>query len=95
MKNSKKLKLTLMILVCVLIILVGFLGIYSKKGNSYKNILPKYELASDLTGSTILEFEVDDSTNTKYYDKDGKEVDSSKVTEKNEKDYKKEDSDRA
>lgn len=90
MKNSKKLKLTLMILVCVLIILVGFLGIYSKKGNSYKNILPKYELASDLTGSTILEFEVDDSTNTKYYDKDGKEVDSSKVTEKNEKDYKKE-----
>ena len=90
MKKSKKLKLTLMILICVLIILIGFLGIYLKKGISYKNILPKYELASDLTGSTVLKIEVDDSTNTKYYDKDGKEVASTEVTEKNEKDYKKE-----
>lgn len=90
MKNSKKLKLTLMILICTLIILIGFLGIYFKRGNSYKNILPEYKLASDLTGSTILEFEIDDSTNTKYYDRDGKEVASTEVTEKNEKDYKKE-----
>lgn len=90
MKNSKKLKLTLMILICVLIILIGFLGIYLKKGISYKNILPKYELASDLIGSTVLEIEVDDSTNTKYYDKDGNEVDSTEITEENEKDYKKE-----
>lgn len=87
MKNSKKLKLTLMILICVLIILVGFLGIYLKKGNSYKNILPNYELTSDLKGSTILELEVDDSTETIYYDKDGNEVDSSDVTEDNEDDY--------
>ena len=90
MRNSKKLKLTLMILICVLIILVGFVGIYSKKGNSYKNKLPEYLLATDLRGATVLEFEVDDSVDTKYYDNEGKEVDSSKVTEENEKDYKKE-----
>lgn len=87
MKNSRKFKLILMILICVLIILVGFLGIYKKTGNSYKNILPKYELASDLTGSTVLEFEVDSGTETIYLDKDGNEVDSNKITEENEKDY--------
>ena len=90
MKNSKKLKLTLMILICVLIILVGFVGIYSKKGNLYKNKLPEYLLATDLRGATVLEFEVDDSVDTKYYDNEGNEVDSSKITEENEKDYKKE-----
>ena len=87
MKNSKKIKLVLMVLICVMIILIGFIGIYLKQSNSYKNILPKYELASDLKGSTVLELEVDDSTETIYYDKDGKEVDSTKVTEENEKDY--------
>lgn len=90
MKNSKKLKLILMILICLLIILIGFLGIYLKRGNLYKNILPQYELASDLKGATILEFEVDDGTETIYYDKDGKKVDSSEVTEENKKDYKQE-----
>ena len=90
MKNSKKLKLILMILISVLIILVGFIGIYVKKGVSYKNILPEYELASDLKGSTVVEFKVDDTVETKYYDKEGKEVDSSKVTDKNKKNYTKE-----
>lgn len=90
MKNSKRLKLTLMILICVLIILVGFLGIYAKKGNLYKNILPEYLFASDIKGATILQFKVDDSKNTIYYDKDGNKVDSEEVTEENEKDYKKE-----
>ena len=87
MKSSKKFKLILMILISVLIILVGFIGVYSKVGNSYKNILPEYELASDLKGSTVLEFEVDKSSETIYLDKDGKEVDSNIVTEKNEKEY--------
>ena len=90
MRNSKKLELILMILLCTLIILVGIVGIYKKQSNSYKNILPKYELASDLKGTTVLELEVDDSKETKYYDRDGKEVDSTKVTEKNEKNYTKE-----
>lgn len=88
MKNSKKLKLVLMILICILVILIGYVGIYSKASNSYKNILPEYKLASDLKGSTVLEFEVDESTETIYLDKDGKEVDSTNITEENEKDYK-------
>jgi hypothetical protein len=73
-KNSKKLKLILMILICVLIILVGVIGIYTKTGILYKNIIPKYTLASDIKGSTILEFEVDNSKETVYLDKDGKTI---------------------
>lgn len=88
MKSSKILRLILMILISILIILVGFLGIYSKKGNAYKNILPEYELASDLEGLTVLEFEVDDSVEEVYYDKDGKEVEnSSELTEEEKKKY--------
>lgn len=87
MKKSKIMKLILMILICVLIILVGFVGVYSKKLNAYKNNLPKYELASDLKGSTVLEFEVSDETEKVYYDKDGNKVDSSTVTDENKDDY--------
>lgn len=87
MKNSKRLKLILMILICVLVILVGYVGIYSKISNSYKNILPEYDLASDLKGSTVLEFEVDEGTETIYLDKDGNEVVSTTITEENEDDY--------
>lgn len=87
MKKSEILKLILIILICVLIILVGFFGIYSKKTNAYKNNLPEYKLASDLEGSVMLEFEVDDGSEKVYYDKDGNEVDSSIVTEENKNEY--------
>lgn len=88
MKNSKKLKLILQILICILIILVGILGIYTKSTNMYKNIFPHtYTLGSDIAGSIAIEFSPDDSKQTIYYDKDGNEVDSSTVTEENKKDY--------
>ena len=90
MKISKKLKLILQILICILIILIGIVGVYEKRGNMYKNIFPHtYTLGSDINGITIIEFRPDDSIETTYYDKDGKEVDSSTITEKNEKDYEK------
>lgn len=87
MKKSKTLKLVLIILICLLISLIGFVGIYMKNGNMYKNMLPEYKFASDLTGTTVIEFEVDNSNKTIYYDKDGKEVDSSVVTEENKSEY--------
>lgn len=90
MNNSKKLKLILNILICILIILAGIVGIYTKDGNTYANLLPSYTLGSDIKGITVLEFEVDDTEETIYYDKDGNEVDSTTVTEENEKDYTKE-----
>ncbi len=89
MKKIKTIKLILIILICILIMLMGFVGILKKENNSYKNILPNYKFASDIKGATILEFEVDDSKQTIYYDKDGKQVDSSTITEENENDYNK------
>ena len=87
MKKSKKMKLILIILICVLIALIGFGGIYVERYNSYKNLLREYELASYLKGSTVIEFEIDDSEENVYYDKDGKIVDSADVTDENKKDY--------
>ncbi len=87
MKKNKIIRLTLMILICLLIILVGFVGIYMKKANAYKNILPDYTFASDLKGATVYELEVDDSNETIYYDKEGKKVDSSTVTDENKDEY--------
>lgn len=87
MKNRRNLKMVLMILICIVISLVGLIGIYSKNANIYSNKLPRYQLASDLKGETILELEVDNSTNTVYYDAEGKGVDSSEVTEENENQY--------
>lgn len=90
MKNSKKLKLILQILICVLIILIGIVGVYTKSSNMYKNVFPhNYTLGSDINGTTVIEFSPDDSNETIYYDKDGNEVDSSTITEENEKDYEK------
>ena len=87
LKDRKKLKLALMILICVLIILIGFVGIYVKTTNKYSNKIPNYELASDLKGMTVLELEVDDSTNTIYYDSNGKKVEKSEVTDENKEQY--------
>lgn len=88
MKNSKKLKLILQILICILMILIGIVGIYSKSSNMYKNVFPhNYTFGADISGITVIEFSPDDSVETTYYDKDGKIVDSSTVTEENKKDY--------
>lgn len=87
MKTKKRLKLALMILVCLTLILVGFVGIYAKQLNQYVNKIADYQFAPDIKGQTILELEPDDSKETKYYDKDGKEVDASTVTDKNKSKY--------
>ena len=76
-----------MILICGVIMLIGFVGIYTKQQNKYVNKIPVYQLSADLKGEDTIELEVDDTVNTKYYDKDGKEVDASTVTDKNKKNY--------
>lgn len=88
MKNSKKLKLILEILICILIFLIGTVGVYTKSSNMYVNQFPHiYTLASDVVGSTVIEFTPDDSKETVYYDKDGKTVEASTITDENKKNY--------
>ena len=90
MKTRKKLGLILMVLICVLLILIGFAGVYERDANKYINKIPKYKLSSDLKGATIFELAPNESTKTTYYDKDGKKVDDATVTQENENDYTKE-----
>lgn len=87
MKNKKKLQFITMILICILIMLAGFLGVFQKKNGVFKNQIPNYTFASDLKGSDVLEFEVNSSTKEVYYDKEGNVVDSATVTDENKSKY--------
>ena len=64
-------------------------GVYSKKVISYESVLPKYTLATDLSGKRITHLKINTDTKEKIYDKEGKEVDSI-PEDANEEDYKKE-----
>lgn len=86
---EKKLKIILCILIIVLIAVIAFVGVYSKNLNTYKSDLPDYLLASELKGKRLTYFKVDDGTEEKIYDSEGKEVES--IPEgANEADYRKE-----
>ena len=47
---NKKLKITLITLIMVLICLIGFGGIYVQKKGKFKNIIPDYELGTKIEG---------------------------------------------
>ena len=87
MKTTKIIKLIFTIAVSIFIILVGVVGIYEKKNAIYQSLLPNYAFAPDLKGSIELEFDVDTTTNTVYYDEEGNKVDSDTVTDENKGKY--------
>lgn len=72
---EKKLKIGLIILVIVLIVVVGFGGVYIKKLVSYNNIIPDYEMGLKLKGSRITALKVADHTHEVIYDSEGNVVD--------------------
>lgn len=74
MKTEKILKKVLIILFIILISLISFGGIFMQDTKFVKNIIPEYKLGADLTGNTVVEFKVNDGTNSVIYDKDGKVV---------------------
>ncbi len=71
---ERKLKIALIILIMVLVIVVSFGGIYVKKLVSYNNILPDYNLGSELTGSRLTSLKVGDHVHEIIYDSEGNEV---------------------
>ena len=69
---EKNLKVILVTLIVILLTLVSFVGIYTKKTNvSYENILANYLFSSNLEGKRVIELAVDTSTEEVVYDKDG------------------------
>lgn len=71
---NKKLKVVLIVLFMILIILIGFGGIYAKKLVLFENIIPDYELGTNLEGSALTTIIVDTSSKEVIYDKDGNVV---------------------
>lgn len=55
---NKKLKITFITLIIVLISMVSFLGLYQKSLNSYTNIIEDYLFARNLKGSRVVELKV-------------------------------------
>lgn len=68
---EKKLKIILISLIVILLTLIAFVGIYTKKSNVYKNIIKDYLFSKNLKGSRIIELAVDTSTKQVKYDAEG------------------------
>lgn len=68
---EKKLKVILIALIVILLTLISFVGIYTKKSNVYKNIMADYLFSKNLKGSRVIQLAVDTSTKEVTYDKDG------------------------
>lgn len=62
MKKNGALKMAIIVISILLISLISFVGIYKQEGGSFKNILPEYNLGKELSGTRLISFVVDDST---------------------------------
>ena len=81
---NRKLKLTLIILLIVLVSIISFVGLFVQNTKFMDNILPDYKLGMDLYGHRAISVAVSDQKETVYYDDEGKEVsaDTEGATEK-------------
>lgn len=70
-KNGKKFKIIIAVLIVILISLISFIGIYAKKNGNYKNIVEDYILGMELKGNRTLILKPDDSTKTVTKDAEG------------------------
>ena len=71
---NRKLKITFITLLIVLLALISFVGLFVQDTKFMKNILPEYKLGMDLEGHRAVTINVSDDTETVYYDADGNEV---------------------
>ena len=81
MKGSK-IKLTTIILAIILIIMVGFLGIYTQVQNRMENQVKSYTLSQNLKGARVVELKVSDEQKEIVKNSEGNEVsDASSLTD--------------
>lgn len=73
---NRKLKLTLIILLIVLVSIISFVGLFIQNTKFMENLLPEYKLGMDLYGYRAISVGVSDKTETLYYDENGNEVSS-------------------
>lgn len=83
MKKEGSLKSILAILVIVLVCLIALGGIYVKKNNVMKNVLPDYVLGKDLDGSIIVKLDVNKSEDSSEDTKEDENSDSEGDSQEN------------
>lgn len=71
---DRRLKITLIILLIILLSIISFAGIFVQKGKNMENIVPEYKLGMDLRGYRAVTLSPSSETETVYYDKDGNVV---------------------
>lgn len=76
MKTRNYLKISLILLVILMVLLIGYIGIYVPIQNRIENILPDYQWGRDIKGSRVLSFKVDTSTEEVVKDQDGNVIES-------------------
>lgn len=89
----KKIKITTIILLIILVVMVSFFGIYTKVQNRMENKVKEYSLDMDLKGARYIKLSVNKENKDVVKDADGNEVESSESLtdeEIQEKGYKKE-----
>ena len=75
MKTSKRLKVTTLILVIILITILSFLGVYNVASFKKDNLVKSYQVGMELKGRKVVRLKVDDTVNEVIYDSEGNKVD--------------------
>lgn len=75
MKTSKRLKVTTLILVIILITILSFLGVYNVASFKKDNLVKSYQVGMELKGKKVVRLKVDDTVNEVIYDSEGNKVD--------------------
>ena len=70
----KKVKILTILLAIILIIMIGFFGIYAQNKNIMENKIKNYSYAMDLSGIRTVRLELSDESETVIKDSEGKEV---------------------
>ena len=64
-KMLKRVRIIAIVIIMLLIIAIGFFGVYAKNKGIWSNVLPKYNLGMELAGYQELHFELDTTEETK------------------------------
>ena len=72
-KMLKRVRIIAILIIMILVIAIGFFGVYAKNKGIWSNVLPEYNLGMELAGYEELHFELDSTEETKkvYVDENG------------------------
>ena len=73
-KNGNTIKILTIVLAMILISMIGFIGIYTRKQNRMENIIEGYGLAMDLKGSRVVSIAPVEDKETVIKDAEGNKI---------------------